>query len=470
MSTARKQTEDGCITVTNPYDGCVLARIPTAKFAEVDLALANAQSASRVSRDLSRAQRGDILDKMATLLESDAEDAARLIVRESGKTIRQARKEVRRTANTLRLSAVEARRLAGEMIPFDSFPGNEGRTGYFTREPLGVIAAITPYNDPLNLVAHKIGPAIAAGNAIVLKPSELAPLSAMRLSDLADAAGLPLGILSVINGGQAVAARLVCDERVRLVSFTGGFETADKIVRTAGAKRYTMELGGNAPIIVMADCDLAAAVESSVSGAFWAAGQNCIGVQRILVETSLMESFTEAFVDRTRRLVVGNPMREDTDMGPMIGAEHAHRVLDLVGQAVREGAVLLTGGTSKGNCVDPTVLTNVPRSSALFREEVFGPVVMIEPVADIEAALACANDCDVGLHAAIFTRGLDDALQAAKRLEAGGVMINDSSDFRLDAMPFGGFKKSSIGREGVRFAVEEMSQTKVVMFAAPVSP
>lgn len=455
----------GRVIVNNPFDGTVVEELAAATGEDVDLAITSAARAAEMSAELSRAKRADILENTALLLEGDAETTARLIVAESGKTIRQARKEVRRAANTIRLSAAEARRLAGEVVPFDSFPGNEAHTGYFTREPLGVIAAITPYNDPLNLAAHKLGPAIAGGNAVVLKPSELAPLSALKLGKFLLKAGLPEDIATLLIGDAGAAARLVAAAPVRMVSFTGGFATAECIVRSAGAKRFAMDLGGNAPVLVMADCDLDAAVESCVSGAFWAAGQNCIGVQRILVEEPVVDRFVEAFVARTRALIVGDPMDEDADMGPMISAAHAARARSLIDDAVRQGARLLTGGGGAGTIVMPTVLADTPHDAHAWRNEAFGPVVSVEPVADLEMALTYANACDASLHAAIFTNDLGRALQAAKRLQASGVMVNVSSDFRLDSMPFGGFKRGSIGREGVRFAIEEMTQSKVVMFA-----
>lgn len=461
---------DGRIVVCNPFDGAVIAELAAATDVDVDTAVAKAVRASAVSAELSRAQRGDILDRAALALEKDGEMIARLIVAESGKTIRQARKEMRRAVNTLRLSAAEARRLAGEVVPFDSFPGNEGHTGYFTREPLGLIAGITPYNDPLNLAAHKLGPAVAGGNAIILKPSELAPLSAVKLTSLLLEAGLPADIAVTLIGKAAAAARLVAAPDVRMVSFTGGPATADRIIRSAGIKRFAMDLGGNAPVLVMADCHLDAAVESCVSGAFWAAGQNCIGVQRILVEEKVVARFTDAFVARTNALIVGDPSDEVTDMGPMISVAHAARARALIDDAVSRGARLLTGGVGTGSFVMPTVLADTPHDAPAWREEIFGPVTSIEEVPNLATALHHANACEASLHAAIFTNDLSHALRAAKHLQASGVMINTSSDFRLDAMPFGGFKRGTMGREGVRFAIEEMTQSKVVMYAPPCDP
>jgi len=364
--------------------------------------------------------------------------------------------------NTLRLSADEARRSAGEVIPFDAYAGSENRQGWFTREPLGVIVAITPYNDPLNLAAHKLGPAIGGGNAVILKPSELAPLSALKLVACLLAAGLPPGVVSVATGGAALGEALVSSREARMVSFTGGFVTGEKIARSAGLKKLAMDLGGNAPVIVLGDCKLDDAVESSISGAFWAAGQNCIGTQRLLVHASVYEAFKRRFIEGTLALNVGNPALQDTDVGPMISGQAAARAKAAVDSALRQGATLLCGNTLDGALYAPTVLEGVSFDSELWCNEVFGPVVVLQRVDSLEEALALANAPAYSLHAGIFTSDLHAALQAAQALETGGVMINDSSDYRFDAMPFGGFKYGSLGREGVRFAYEEMTQPKVV--------
>jgi acyl-CoA reductase-like NAD-dependent aldehyde dehydrogenase len=411
---------------------------------------------------MSRAARAAVLDGAARLVAERSESFARLIVAEAGKTVRQARKETARAVNTLALSAAEARRNAGEVLPFDSFEGSEGRQGWFTREPLGVIAAITPYNDPLNLVAHKLGPAVAGGNAVVLKPSELTPLSALRLADTLVEAGLPEEVVTVVNGDAALGAAIVASPEVRMVSFTGGFATGEAIARSAGLKKLAMDLGGNAPVLVLADADLPRAVDACVSGAFWAAGQNCVGTQRILVAREVYAEFRAAFIARTERLVTGDPGDERTDVGPMITPAAALAARGKAEEAVARGAVLLCGNELDGGLYCPTVLENVPAGSALWRQEAFAPLVVLQPFDSFEEALARANEIDYSLHAGVFTASLDHAMTAARLLEAGGVMVNDSSDYRLDAMPFGGFKYGSMGREGVRFAFEEMTQPKVV--------
>lgn len=450
------------MTVRNPFDGTKVGEVVDMPASSATTIIDRALLGASIARDLPRHERARILEKTALAVDADKDGFARLIVAESGKTLKQARKEVLRCINTLKLSAEEAKRNAGEVIAFDAYVGSESRQGWFTREPLGVIVAITPYNDPLNLVAHKLGPAIAGGNAVVLKPSELTPLSAIKLADYLVQAGLPAPVVSVATGGAALGKALVAHRAVRMVSFTGGFVTGEQISRIAGLKKLAMDLGGNAPVIVMADCDANDAVEACVSGAFWAAGQNCIGTQRILIEAPVYEAFKKGFVEKTRALVVGDPANERTDVGPVISEAVAKRSETLVNQAIDHGATLLFGNVRNGSLYSPTVLENVDRDCSLWCEEVFSPVVILQSVGSLDEALTLANEPEYSLHAGIFTCNLNVALRAAKRLEASGVMINDSSDYRFDAMPFGGFKYGSMGREGVRFAYEEMTQPKVV--------
>lgn len=450
------------ITVTNPFDGVEVGTVVNIPPEGAQMLIDNAKEGARVCRSLARHERARVLETCASMVERDQDAFADLIVAEAGKTIRQARKEVLRCVNTIRLSADEARRNAGEVVPFDAYAGSENRQGWFTREPLGIIVAITPYNDPLNLVAHKLGPAIAGGNAVVLKPSELTPLSAIKLVNYLVAAGMPWNVVSIATGGAALGEALVSSHDVRMVSFTGGFATGEKIARSAGLKKLAMDLGGNAPVIVLNDCDLEDAVDSCVSGAFWAAGQNCIGTQRILVQSSIYEAFKERFVARTRALKAGNPALPDTDVGPMITAQSVARTKGVVDAAISQGARLLCGNTQEGSVYAPTVLEDVSFECDLWRHEVFSPVVVLQRIETLDEALTLANSPEYSLHAGIFTSDLHAALKAADRLEAGGVMINDSSDYRFDAMPFGGFKYGSLGREGVRFAFEEMTQPKVV--------
>lgn len=453
------------IEVRDPWDGSVIDTVPSATAADMDEAISAAVEGYRVSREIPVHERVRILRRAADIVEAGAEEFAVTIAREGSKTIREARGEVRRAVQTMTISAEEARRVSGETIPFDTNPGSENRLGYYFRFPIGVIAAITPFNDPLNLVAHKLGPAIAGGNSVVLKPATVTPLSAIKLCEALVEAGLPDNVLNVVTGhGAKIGGDLVTDPRVRMISFTGGVEAGRQIAGKAGLKKIGMELGSNTPVIVCADCDLEKAVELSVSGAFWAAGQNCIGVQRIYIEKEIYRKFETLFVSRTRQYKVGPKLEEDCDMGPMITEGEARRIESWVKEAVGKGAKVLTGGVRKGAVYEPTVLSEVPAGSKVDREEVFAPTVNLYPVEDLDEAIARANDVDFGLHAGIFTRDVEKAFRAIKELDVGGVMVNDSSDYRVDLMPFGGVKNSGLGREGIKFALQEMTEPRVVCF------
>ncbi|WP_439901527.1 aldehyde dehydrogenase family protein [Microbacterium azadirachtae] len=454
------------LLVHDPYTGQVIGAVPCRSPEDVELILAGARVGFEIARGLTRFERHGILERAAALLRARADEAAGLIVREAGKTIRQARKEVRRAVTTLSLSAEAARSNAGEVIPFDAFEGSADRRGWFTREPLGVIVAITPYNDALNLVAHKLGPAVAAGDSVILKPSPFTPLTARFLVEVLVDAGMPPEIVTVVHGARELGQRLVAARDVRLVSFTGGFATGEAIARGAGLKRLAMELGGNAPVVVFSDADITAAVDACVSGAFWAAGQNCVGAQRILVQRDVYEQFRADFTARTRELVAGDPSDERTDVGPMISPDAAARAESLVEDAVSAGARVLAGHRREGSVYWPTVVEDVPSSCALWCDEAFAPIAVLSPFDTEEEAVARANEIEYALHAGIFTSDLSRSLRVSERIEAGGVMINDSSDYRIDSMPFGGAKYGSMGREGVRFAFEEMTQPKVVCLTA----
>ncbi|QYX53914.1 aldehyde dehydrogenase family protein [Pseudomonas sp. S07E 245] len=450
------------IDVFSPYDGRLIGSVPCLDASAVPAILERARQGVRQAAAMPRHQRARVLEEAARRVQEQAQAFAELIVAEAGKTLRQAEKEVKRCINTLKLSAEESRRNAGEVVPFEAYEGSESRQGWFSREPLGLIVAITPYNDPLNLVAHKLGPAIAGGNGLILKPSELAPLSALKLVECLLQAGLPDSVVTAVTGGVELGKALVELREVRMVSFTGGFVTGESIARSAGLKKLAMDLGGNAPVLVLEDCDLEPTVESCVSGAFWAAGQNCIGTQRILVQRPIYEAFRARFVAQAQALLLGDPALRETDVGPMVTEQAARRTEQLVNEALSEGAQLLCGHQRKGASYAPTVLEQVSHASQIWQQEVFAPVVILEPFDQLDEAVALANAPEYSLHAGVFTRDLAKALKLARQIEAGGVMINDSSDYRFDAMPFGGFKYGSLGREGVRFAYEDMTQPKVV--------
>lgn len=454
------------LIVHDRFDDTPIGSVIQSDVADLESIMERARLGAELSRSLSRFSRHQILERAAALLGERAEAAAHLMVREAGKTINQARKEVRRAITTLSLSADAARSASGEVIPFDAFEGSENRRGWFTREPLGIIVAITPYNDALNLVAHKLGPAIAGGNSVILKPSGFTPLTAGFLVDLLVDAGLPDEIITLVHGDRHVAQALIGAREVRMVSFTGGFSTGEAIARGAGLKRLAMELGGNAPVLVFDDADIPTAVEACVSGAFWAAGQNCVGAQRILIHRAVYNQFRDGFVARTAALCAGDPSDEATDVGPMISRESAERAERLVEDAVAAGGRLLAGHRREGSVYWPTVVENVALSCELWTDEAFAPIVVLAAFDTEEQAIAQANETDFALHAATFTRDITRALRVAERLDAGGVMINDSSDYRIDSMPFGGAKYGSMGREGVRFAYEEMTQPKVICINA----
>lgn len=463
MTTAMTKSRNSVATVQDVAgQGRPLGSIAFAGTNGGDMAIAAAVQGRDISRGLSRARRAEILSRAAAMVLQQGDELARAITMESGKTIRQARKEVARCANTLTLSAEEAKRFVGEIIPFDSYPGLEDRRGHYTREPLGIVLAITPFNDPLNLVAHKVGPAIASGNAVILKPAVETPTPALMLAQFLYDAGLPPEVLSVVTGGGDVGAALVARPEVAMVSFTGGHVTGEAIARAAGLKRIAMDLGGNAPVIVLHDADLDRAVPDCVSGAFWAAGQNCIGVQRIFCHVTLYEQFCTAFLQQTAAMKLGDPLDPATDMGPMVSEAAAMRIEAWVNEAIAEGATCLIGNRRKGAIYAPTVLANVPKSSRVRCEEVFSPVVILEPWDNLDAVLKAANAPEFALHGAVFGRDIGLLQRVIDGLDTGGVMVNDSSDFRFDGMPFGGAKRGAMGREGVRFAMDEMSRTKVV--------
>ena len=453
------------IEVYDPGNRELVGTVPSASRKDVEQVLATASKASDIARNMPTHLRISVLRQVAEQLLKRHEEFARVIAREGIKTIREARKEVTRCIETLRISAEEARRLGGETIAFDQMPGSENRFGYFKRLPVGVVVAITPYNDPLNLVAHKIGPAIAAGNAVILKPHSSTPLSAKNLVELFEATELPTGVLQLITGsGAIIGDQLVSDPRVRMVSFTGGPLVGHKILSQAGLKKISMELGSNCPTIVMGDADMELALEATVSGAFWAAGQNCLHVQRLFIQKDNFEDFSNRFVERTRRLKVGDKMDETTDMGPLISDAATLEVSEFVQDAVASGARILTGGECEGRYYQPTVLVNVSADCRISKEEVFGPVVALYAFSEIQEAIDLANNVDYGLQAGIFTRDLATAYRIADALNCGGVMINDSSDYRIDAMPFGGTRSSGLGREGVAHAIHEMTEAKTYCF------
>ena len=458
-------TKEETIPVLNPQDNSFITSVPAASAEDMLFAIEKAKEGAKIAAAMPVHQRISILNKAANYINENKEEYAITIAEEGSKTILQARAEVKRCIQTLQISAEEARRIQGETIPFDQREGSENRVGYYYRFPIGIIAAITPFNDPLNLVAHKVGPAIASGNAIIVKPATATPLSALLLAKAFEAAGLPPKVFSVITGhGGEIGDILITHPDIRMVSFTGGLETGENIAHKAGLKKISMELGSNSPVIVLKDADFEDAVESTVSGAFYAAGQNCLGVQRVYIERDIYDEFCSSFVARTENYQVGDKMLETTDMGPMISEKEAIRVETWVNEAVSKGAKILTGGKRQGAFYSPTVLVDVPEDCTIAQQEVFGPVVLLYSVDDFTSAIEKSNAVNYGLQAGIFTRDIERAFEAIEKMNVGGIMINDSSDYRIDGMPFGGVKGSGLGREGVKFAIQEMTEPKVVNF------
>lgn len=453
------QRHDLSLPVVDPEDGRVLGHVADSTAADVHAAVSGVAESLRTD-DWPLWARSESLHRAARLLARESVRFARIIAAEGVKTIREAEREVGRCVETLRLSAEAAVFLTGETIPFAASRFGGSRTGWYTREPVGVVAALTSFNDPLNLVAHKLGPALIAGNGVVLKPSDHTPLTSLAFAELLITAGVPAARLAVVCGRASAGQALVSDDRVALVSFTGGPTTAARITAAAGPRKTLMELGGNNPTIVCADAVLPDAVNEVADGAFGVAGQNCLSVQRVYVHLRHYEEFVRQVVARTRRLNLGSKSSPSTDVGPLVTEDEARRVEAWVAEAVADGAVVRTGGVRHGSFYEPTVLTEVPEGAKVLTSEVFGPVVSVIPFKDLDDAIAAANDSEYALQAGVFTRSFDTALAVSARLVAGAVVVNGTSDVRVDSMPFGGFKSSGIGREGVRYAVEAMTEPK----------
>jgi glyceraldehyde-3-phosphate dehydrogenase (NADP+) len=461
----REAGEGRALTVRNPYDGSPVDTVPEATPGEIATAVEAAARGARTMAAMARFERAAVLERASALLTERSEDLARLLVSEVGKTIREARLEVSRAASTFALSADEARRLSGEVVPFDAVPAGRDRIGFWVRVPVGVVVAVTPFNFPLNLAAHKVAPAIAAGNAVVLKPATGTPLVDLRLGSILCEAGLPGEALSVLTGpGRTVGDALVSHAVPRMVTFTGSVEVGRAIAARAGLKKLAMELGSNSAVIVTDRCDVADAAARCVRGAYAVAGQVCISVQRVLVQESVADRFVAAVSAGAAKLRVGDPTLEDTDVGPMIDETQARRAEEWIAEAVRLGARLVVGGGRSGAFVMPAVLTGVPEEAALWKEEAFAPVMAVRPYRTLDEAVAAVNRSRYGLQAGVFTDDLGDALRAAAEIECGGVMINDVPSYRADLMPYGGVKDSGLGREGPRFAVEEMTEVRLVAF------
>jgi glyceraldehyde-3-phosphate dehydrogenase (NADP+) len=448
------------LQVRNPESGALIDEVPMTSPAMVERVVTSAHAARRDAAALAPHERAAILQRASALVTQRAEVFARCIAEEGIKTIREARREATRCAMTLQLAGEEARRLGAETMPLDAEPGGVHRIGWSRRVPVGVVVAITPYNDPLNLVAHKIAPAIAAGNTVILKPHPATPLSALALAAVMEEAGLPPNVLQVVIGGADVGAAVVSDRRVGMVSLTGGRAAGQAVASVAGVKRLSMELGGNCPTIVMQDADLDDAAQRCASGALWAAGQNCLHVQRILVHQDIYHTFRDRFVPAVQAFKPGPKLDEASGYGCMISDQHADAVASTIDHA-RSAGRLLAGGTRRERQIDAAVFEGIPIDHPAVAEEVFGPVTFLLPFSDLSQAVDMANAQPYGLQAAIFTRDIEAALHAADAIEVGALVVNDSTDWRVDGMPFGGVKGTGLGREGVRESILAMTELRL---------
>jgi glyceraldehyde-3-phosphate dehydrogenase (NADP+) len=451
--------------VLHPYDNSVVDTVPRASTADVDAALAAAVRGAKLMAKLATWDRYQILKKATGKLEARAEEFARTITLEEGKVIAEGRVEVGRAVQTLMLCAEEARRIHGETVPLDASPGGAGKMGFTLRVPCGVVVAISPFNFPLNLVVHKAAPAIAAGNAVIMKPSSNTPLSALKLTELLLECGMPAEAISCLTGPGGELGDVLCrDKRVRKITFTGSVPVGERICQMAGIKKVTMELGNNSPIIVMPDADVNKVAEAIAATGYTNAGQACISTQRVIAHRKVYEDVLAAAIPKVERLTTGNPLDEKTKVGPMIREQEAIRVEQWVREAVTGGGRVVTGGSRRGAVYAPAVVADVKPEMRISCEELFGPVVAFTPFDDVEEALALANDSRFGLAAGVFTESLDTAMKFARRLETGNIHINWGPQWRADLMPYGGLKDSGFGKEGPRYAVEEMTELKMVVF------
>ena len=451
------------IDVLNPFNNKIIDRVPAGTPEDAKKAINCAYNAKKELQDFSARKVSEALTRCAEDLSNNLEDFATLITMETGKPINAARDEVKRSIDTIKLSSEESKRIYGETVPLDAGIGGKGFMAFTLKIPLGVVAAITPFNYPLNLAVHKVAPALAAKNTVVLKPSVLAPLTALKMAEIINS-HFPDGAMNVVTGkGSIIGNELVNSEKIDKISFTGSVETGRMISQQAVMKKVTLELGGNDPLIVLKDADLKKAVEGTIRGSYLYTGQVCIAVKRLIVEEEVADDFVQMLIKETKKLRMGDPLSTKTDVGPLINETAAIVVERIVSNALDEGAELLYGGKRNGNFFEPTVLDKVTSQMKVVQDETFGPISPIIRVNGIEEAINVANDTRYGLQASIFTENINNALKAVQDIEAGSVMVNKQSTFRTDNMPFGGFKMSGMGKEGVKYAVEDMIRTKLAV-------
>ncbi|MEA0564200.1 aldehyde dehydrogenase family protein [Lysinibacillus irui] len=449
--------------LTSPYSGEVIAHIAKASIQDVERAIEGAQQAFQLFKKTTAYERAEILYEVVDIMRQRKDELAEILALEAGKPITAGIAEIDRTIATYQFAAEGAKQAKGETVPMDAAPGAGDRIGWTKREPLGVISAITPFNFPFNLVAHKLGPAFAVGNTVVLKPATQTPLSAIVMADIFREAGLPDGALQIVTGsGGELSDTLVTHPYVKKVTFTGSGKVGLKIKEKIGLRKITLELGSNAAVIVEPSTPIDKIISRCVSGAFNFAGQVCISLQRIYVHSSIVDEFTKAFVAETEKLIVGDPLDKNTDVSAMINPNEVVRIRDWIKEAQEQGAVIATGGVFTERSLTPTVMTNVTADMKIVCQETFAPIVSIVSYETLDDAIRLVNESDLGLNAGIYTNILSDALYAADELQAGAVIINDIPTFRIDNMPYGGVKMSGYGREGIKWAIEEMTDMKFI--------
>jgi acyl-CoA reductase-like NAD-dependent aldehyde dehydrogenase len=453
------------IEVRNPFDNSVIDTVPRADAEDLEKALVYAERGARMMAKLTSYERWRILRQAADMIAARNEELGQLISKEEGKIIGEGRGEANRAVETIMGSAEEAKRLHGETVPLDADPTGAKKFGFTLRVPCGVVAAIAPFNFPLNLVAHKVGPALAAGNSVIIKPASDTPLSALKLTEILLEAGLPPeGIQCITGSGGEIGDALVADRRVRKVTFTGSREVGDRICHMAGIKKVTMELGSNSPLIIMPDADLQKVAAAVALTGYGNAGQTCISTQRVLAANKVYGDFLNVLKPKVEALTTGNPLDEKSKVGPMVKESEAVRVDNWINEAVAGGARLLAGGGRRGAIYTPAVVADVDPNMRISRDELFGPAVAVTPFDTIDEAIALANDSVYGLSAGIFTENIEWAMKFAREAEAGNLHVNWGTQWRVDLMPYGGLKDSGFGKEGPKYAVQEMSELKMVVF------
>lgn len=450
--------------VRNPYDGSLLRKVPLSSKSDVKDAILSAKRAFAVMSEMPAHKRSAILSNTSRIIESRKGEIAELITRESGKSIKYSLAEVERSIQTFQFADEEAKQIHGETVPMDASPNSEKRFAFYQPFPIGIIGAITPFNFPLNLVAHKVAPAIASGNSVILKPASYTPLTSISLGGIMMEAGLPKGALNIVfGGGSTVGEWIVESEELAMISFTGSPSVGKRIKERAGMKRVALELGSNSATIIEPDADIDMAIPRCIMGAFSNAGQVCISLQRIYIHERVFDEFKEKFTGAVKKMKVGNPMETDTEYGPMIEEKEAVRAKEWIKEAVDRGAKILCGGKRMGSIITPTVMTDVKKDMKVVCNEVFAPLVTLIKYREFDEALEAVNDSRYGLQAGIFTKDINKTFKGFKKLHVGGVIINDVPTFRVDHMPYGGVKESGTGREGIKFAIKEMTELKLMV-------